>query len=205
MITNFRLLWLIFFIPLLLSAETITSTLNGGRWEEASTWAEGTIPSTGSNVIVNGPVIVSTGNGYSCSNLTINSSGTLYNGVGYAWPDQVLIVNGDIVNSGIIRNEGRNGLVLNIKGDITNNGTWTFRRTELSGTSNQIISQGSGKYFESAFQVTDQTGQIIAGSAFAFTSWFDLNKCAFDLKNYPLTLKGESANISNGIVYNVNM
>jgi hypothetical protein len=42
------------------------------------------IPTTASNVVINGPVIFSTGNGYACNNLTVNSSGTLYNGVGYA-------------------------------------------------------------------------------------------------------------------------
>ena len=127
---------------------------------------------------------------------SVVNTDTLENSTGYAHPEKKLQINGSFTNNGMVRNGGSAGFALNITGNVTNNGTWVHNRTELSGTSNQTLSLGSGKLFESPFKVTDLTGMIVAGSELTFTSWFDLNKCAFDMKNYLLVLKGESANIS---------
>lgn len=203
MLTKYRLLLSIIFIPFLLTGQTITSTTAGGKWENTSTWIGGVIPSSGSNVVVNGPVVFSTGSGYSCNSLTINSGGTLYNGVGYAWPDQVLIVNGSIVNNGTIRNDGSNGLVIKAKGNITNNGTWTFRRIELNGTGTQTISSTNKSKFGNNILV-DATAKpaLVAGSELIFSTTVDLGKSTLDAKNFAITLVGESANITNGTVNN---
>ncbi len=203
MLSYYRSIVLIILFPIILFGQTITSTTSGGRWENASTWIGGVVPSSTSNVVVNGPVIFSTGSGFSCNGLTINTGGTLYNGVGYAWPDQVLIVNGSIINNGTIRNEGGNGLVIKVKGSITNNGTWTFRRVELNGSGTQTISSTNKSRFSNNI-VVDATAKptIAAGSDLIFTTSVDLGKSTLDAKNFSITLVGESANITNGTVNN---
>jgi len=134
---------------------------------------------------------------------TVILTDTLQNSSGYAHPEKKLTVEGSFTNNGLVRNGGSAGFALNITGNITNNGNWWHNRTELSGSGNQILTLGSGKIFESPFKVTDQSGQIVAGSSLYFTSGFDLNKSSFDLKNLLLTLRGSGANISNGVVFNV--
>lgn len=203
---NLLLIIILSFLTVQVYSQTITSTTAGGRWELGSTWVGGVIPAFSSNVVINGPVIFSTGSGYSCNNLTVNSSGTLYNGVGYAWPDQVLTINGSLTNNGTIRNEGGNGLVIKVKGNITNSGKWTFRRTELIGTGTQTISSTNNSKFENHFLV-DATSKpsLAAGSDLIFTTTVDLSKSTLDAKNFSITLKGESANITNGKVINTAM
>lgn len=176
-----------YFLTLLLfysvtKSQTITSTTAGGLWTATATWVGGAVPSAGSDVVINGPVIVYTGN--SCNNLSINSGGTLYNGVGYAWPEQVITVNGNIVNNGVIRNENRNGLAIKVKGNVTNNGTWTFNRIELIGT-NQTLTLASGKKFENYFLV-DATvkSKLIAGSDLTFSSSVNLSESTLDMNNH---------------------
>lgn len=134
-------------------------------------------------------------------NLTVTD--TLENLSGYAHPEKILKVVGNIVNNGIIRNYFSNGLALNVTGNITNNGTWAHNRTELSGTADQMLTLGAGKMFEASFSVTDSTiGGIVAGSDLAFARAFNLGKATLDMKNFAITLYSEGTNISNGSVIN---
>jgi|GEM_PF-1206245 len=188
-------------------AQTITSTGAGGNWDASATWIGGVVPSASSDVVIAGPVGFATGSteaSFPCRNLTVNSGGSLFNRTGYAWPDQILTVNGSVTNNGTIRNEGSsNGLVLRVKGIITHNGTWTIRRTELNGAGTQTLSAGSGKKFECTMMV-DATARppIVAVSDLAFTAGFDLGKSTLDMNSFAVTLYGSSANISNGTVNN---
>jgi len=131
-------------------------------------------------------------------NITVTD--TLENSSGYGHPEKTLKIVGNLTNNGIIRNNGSYGLAINITGNVTNNGTWVHNRTELSGTTNQVVTLGANKFLESAFKVTDSLGMIVAGSNLGFTSWFDLRKCVLDMKNYTLTLQGAGATVYNGIV-----
>jgi len=201
-------LWFVLLMGLFIAhggafAQTITSTASGGNWESTGTWVGGAIPSASSDVVIAGPVGFATGSGYQCRNLIVNSGGSLFNRTGYAWPDQILVVNGNVTNDGTLRNEGTIGLVLKVKGNITNNSTWTIRRIELNGTGTQTLSAASGKRFECTITV-DATARpaVAAGSDIAITSGFDLGKSTLDMKNYAVILHGISASVTNGTVSN---
>jgi uncharacterized membrane protein len=184
-------------------AQTITSTASGGNWESTGTWVGGVIPSASSDVVIAGPVGFATGSGYQCRDLTVNSGGSLFNRTGYAWPDQILTVNGTVTNNGTIRNEGGIGLILKVKGSFTNNGTWTFKRIELNGTGSITMSSGSGKKFESAISVDAAARPTVAaGSDISITASFDLGTSSLDMKSFAVTLNGPSASITNGTVLN---
>ncbi|MDP2886344.1 MAG: T9SS type A sorting domain-containing protein [Ignavibacteria bacterium] len=133
---------------------------------------------------------------------SVTITDTLENSSGYGHPEKTLKIIGNITNNGIIRNNGSYGLALNVTGNVTNNGSWVHNRTELSGTSNQILALATNKLFEAAFKVTDSLGMIVAGSNLAMTSWFDLRKCVLDMKNYMLTLQSSGATVTNGVVIN---
>ena len=140
------------------------------------------------------------------SNVTMKGAVTVTDTVeektGYYDYEKTLWIKGSLINNGVIRTIGSVGLSLNVTGNITNNGKWTFKRTDLSGTSNQTLTLAPNKLFEAAFKVTDSLGMIIAGSNLAATSWFDLRKCVFDMANFSLTLRGSGATIYNGLVIN---
>jgi hypothetical protein len=123
---------------------------------------------------------------------------------GYYEGEKTLWIKGDLINNGIVRTNGSQsrGLVLNATGNITNNGKWTFKRIDLSGTGDQSIALGTGKLFESAFMSTDSLGLIVAGSNLSFTSGFDLGRSRLDMKSLSVTLSGNAANIYNGSVIN---
>ncbi len=181
------------------SSQTVTSTSTGGRWNAAATWVGGVIPTSSSDVIIAGTVLYANGDG-SCRNLTINAGASLYNETGYAWPEQILTVNGNLTNNGTIRSQS-SLFVVKVFGNITNNGTWTVRRTELAGVTTQTLAQASGKVFESPFKVLG-SGGLIAGADLRFSSSFDLNKVTLNMSSFAITLVGSSAGVSNGSVSN---
>jgi len=174
---------------------TITSTSSGGLWNAGSTWVGGNIPSTGNDVIINGLVKI---NGtFTCNNITVNSSGSIMNEWGYS-PN--FTVNGKFTNNGTVTKlpEGYS-LYLKILGDIENNGTWTPDQTYLSGNSDQIIKQASGKSFQGYFQTTDNVGQIVLGSDVTFSSnrW-DWNQSQLRTNGFNLTTLNYQ--LYNGII-----
>ncbi len=183
-------------------SQTVTSTGAGGNWDASGTWIGGVVPTASNDIVIAGPVGVATGTGLTCRNLTVNSGASLFNRTGYAWPDQILIVNGTVTNNGTIRNEGGIGLILKVQGTISNSGTWTHRRTELTGTGPRTLTLGTGKVFQSAFIVATSSVSVRAGSDLAFTAGFDLGGATLDMQSFAVTLTGGSANIYNGNVVN---
>ncbi|MCX6143850.1 MAG: hypothetical protein NTZ35_11580, partial [Ignavibacteriales bacterium] len=139
------------------------------------------------------------------SNVTLKGSVTVSDTVeektGYYDYEKTLWIKGALVNNGIIRSVGR-GIVVNVTGNVTNNGKWTFNRTELNGTSDQTLLLSTGKLFESSFKSMDSLGLIIAGSNLSFTGGFDLGRSTLDMKSFAVSLNGAGANIYNGNVIN---
>lgn len=137
----------------LIAQTTIHSTFSGGNWDSASTWVEGIVPGSGSNVIIQGPVIQQSVSGYTiftkyCNNLTITSTGSLRNGdYGGGTGTFHVNVSGNVINDGIVENGATDYLYITINGNFENNNIWRPHTTELSGTNDHNISLATGKSF----------------------------------------------------------
>ncbi len=186
----------VFFSVSSLFSQTITSTTTGGNWEDASTWVGGVVPGINNDVIVNGTVSV-TSSSSTCRNFTINAGKVFQNGGNLGWV--TFKVNGKITNNGTIRNNpGGYLLVLDLRGDIHNAGTWKPAETYIATKQDQQISQSQGAVFENIFVLrdgsgyVDTTGKLIATSSLVFAGRFDLKWYRIDLNGNDLTLLGAS-------------
>ncbi len=122
---------------------------------------------------------------------------------GYCCYEYFMRITGDVINNGVIRNDPYgNRLTLIVTGNITNNNSWTHTRTDLTGSGDQHLTSSQNKIFESAFNITDSLGAIIANSALEFSLDVNLNGCILDMQNNSLTLNGGSATVFNGRVIN---
>lgn len=180
------------------NAQTITSTTNGGNWNNAATWIGGVVPGAGSDVVINGPVDAT--NGAVCHNITINAGVVLQNVNAAA----TLTINGHVLNNGDIRlNPSGMPFTLHILGNITNNGVWQPHTTRLTGSGIQTLAQASGRSFEGTeFQVADTLGVIAAASDLTFrtkTRFVSSGHWAtFDLQHHALTLDGAANGFLTG-------
>lgn len=179
-----------------LLSQTITSTPTGGNWEDGSTWVGGVVPGVTNDVVINSTVSV-TSSSSTCHNLTINAGKIFQNGGGLGWV--TFKVNGKITNNGTIRNNpGGNTIVLDLRGDIHNAGTWKPAETYIATKQDQQISQAQGSVFENFFVLrdgngyVDTTGKLIATSSLVFSGRFDLKWYRIDLNGNDLTLVGGS-------------
>lgn len=109
----------ILFLSAVSNSLTIESTSSGGNWNDTLTWAVYTIPGQNDDIIIKGTVSVTSQT--FCNNLTIGEGIILQNGGTLGWV--VLNINGNITNNGTIQNNpAANELWINIGGDIVNNG-----------------------------------------------------------------------------------
>jgi hypothetical protein len=176
-------------------AQTITSTATAGSWDNPATWVGGTIPGANNDVVVAGPVRVTSG--AQCRNITINSGADLAN----AYYGYTLLVNGNIINNGRIFNS-YSYLNINVVGNITNNGVWEHALTKFVGTNNHQVSLGAGRKFQSTFEA-DPGSVAIASSNLHFTRPVRMNNGTFNLLQSRLTLEGDG-NIRDGTATNAN-
>ncbi|NOX47276.1 MAG: hypothetical protein GXO89_09905 [Chlorobi bacterium] len=172
----------------LYSQTTVYSTAGGGPWDSTWTWMGGSVPFSYNDVVLNGPVYSSNA---TCHNLTINTSGALYNNY-YSY---TLTVNGDVVNNGSISNYS-NSLYLNVDGDITNNGTWDNSYTYLTGSGYHYITCENNHSF-SGFQFQN-TG---TGNMFIDTEAYFSNVRVY-LNNLDLTIAANAMlKMHDGFLY----
>ena len=140
--TKLLTLFCLCFFAFQFSNAQIVSTQNG-NWNDPATWVGGVVPGAGDNVVVDHTVTLDVANA-ACNNLTIN------NKLRFAIDGTVsgITVNGNIlVNSGgLLRVESLTTAgsfvehMLNLKGDLTNNGTLDFRGgSNGSGTANGVL------------------------------------------------------------------
>ena len=174
-------------------AQTITSTSAGGNWDNPATWVGGNIPSASNDVVIAGPVRVTTG--AQCRNITINSGADLAN----AYYSYTLRINGNIVNNGRVFNSYYS-LTTEVTGNITNNGLWEHSYTKLIGANNHQLVLGAGRIFASDFD-SDPGSRAVASSNLHFTRPFNLANGTFDANQSLITLEG-NGNIRDGLVIN---
>ena len=133
----------------------IHSTYLGGYWNNTNTWVGGNIPGAGNDVVIEGPVVQGSANGYDilteyCNNLIITSTGSLtnadYGGGTGTFP---LVVYGNVVNNGIVSDGTSDLLKIYISGDLENNNVWMPYETEFQTSNNHNLSLAPGKSFGS--------------------------------------------------------
>jgi hypothetical protein len=194
----------------ILQASTITSTLNGGPWNEATTWIEGVVPGSNDTAIVQGPVIIGSVVVYEIFHsyggwVIVEQSGSLVpHEYGGGLGTFHLYVEHDITNNGIIYN-GEEYLHLLIKGNIMNNGIWEPHETFLSGTTNQNISLGEGAVF-GGFWTLNNPVSITALSDIRYNGGYSHGTNYyigdFNLNGKTLHLGAFSINIAGTVIFN---
>ncbi|MBI9071545.1 MAG: T9SS type A sorting domain-containing protein [Melioribacteraceae bacterium] len=193
-----------------ISAQTITSTSAGGNWENTGSWIGGVIPGENNDVVITSTISATSSNS-KCKNLTVSSGAVFQNGGGLGWVTPVIY--GNIINEGTIRNNpDGNELWLHIYGDVHNNGTWINSQTHFSSLEEQIISQGSGKKFETSITRSSSSGRgngiIKAASDITFACTVNLQRenyewSILDMNGFKLNLEGEFY-ITDVIINNAN-
>jgi hypothetical protein len=190
-------LFILFFSPFIIFSQTITSKPTGGSWNDANTWVGGVVPNQNNDVIIKG--VVSATENATCKNITVTD--TLQ---AISWPAAKLIVTGDIVNNGLIRDYESyywNNLFIYVAGSITNNGIFRNVNTCFNSITEHRLSQGAGKTFETLFTAVDTLGSYKALSSLSFKKSFNLKGASLNMQNYSLTLE-TAGNIYNGSVIN---
>ncbi|MCD4789231.1 MAG: hypothetical protein K8R37_04465, partial [Bacteroidales bacterium] len=150
------------------------STTAGGNWHVTTTWQEGIVPTATDDVVITGPgTVIIYNSGHECNNLTVESGATLRN---YTNGNRVLIVNGNVINNGTITDPNYS-LTLNIAGNLTNNGVWSNKYTNLTGAGTHILSQGPATEFTGTnFTAAASTGNITSLTDLLFNGTnIDLN------------------------------
>src|SRR5436190_10205243 len=147
---------------------TITSTTTGGDWDNSATWVGGTVPASGDDVIIDGPVTVNTGLAAS-HDLTINAGGTLSFNAG-----MLLEINGNYSNDGtLVAGTG------NIS--FTGPGSSTISGSAASAFNNIIINKGSD-----INSVVEATGTVSnAGNISLLNGFFKMTGGTFQFTSDP--------------------
>ena len=171
-----------FFLGNVAFAQIKTSKLTGGRWSDASTWVEGSIPGPGDavTIVAGSSVVIRTStdntilNGVldpaTCASLTVNGILTLGSGGGsgskYLNVSDFVTIN----SGGTLTNDAVELHRLNVGGNFTNNGTFNpsiapgFIQTTFNGAANQVIDGSSSTQAFYSFIVNKASG-ILSASA----------------------------------------
>ncbi|OQX75074.1 MAG: hypothetical protein B6D61_11070, partial [Bacteroidetes bacterium 4484_249] len=121
-----------------------------------------------------------------CGNTTftgdIYNNGTLLN---YSTNHYTVYIAGNLHNTGNISNNNTN-LVMNISGNVVNDGTWTNNSVYLNGGTSQEISCLNGHVFECGLICVSGTGPVIALTGLSFSN------CNIDFQNNELQMPAGS-------------
>ncbi|MFZ2322391.1 MAG: T9SS type A sorting domain-containing protein [Ignavibacteriaceae bacterium] len=137
----FLILAVLFISAQLVNAQIISA--NDGGWNQTATWVGGVVPGSSDNVVIDHTVTLDVTDAV-CNDLTLN------NKLRFAIDGTVsgITVNGNIIinSGGLLRVESLSASgafvehTMNLKGDLTNNGTLDFRGgSNGSGTSNGVL------------------------------------------------------------------
>jgi subtilisin-like proprotein convertase family protein len=115
-----------------------------GNWTATSTWSTGSVPASGTNVIVGCGYTVTVNGGGTCNNLTVQSGATLTFASGSS-----MDANGNLQNFGTFDLGSNANISLNLAGNLLNNGTWRPGNATVTfdGTSGQTLTNnGTSEY-----------------------------------------------------------
>jgi hypothetical protein len=125
-----------------------------------------------------------------------------------------LLVEGDIINNGVIKDNDNQDdrLRINVTGDISNNSIWENSITNFTGASPQYISQAAGKYFKKDLADLDSLSNVIANTDITVLGNIDLNRSQLDMNGYQLIVSGQlydgylkNAKLKNGFLSNLRL
>ncbi|MBF4494815.1 hypothetical protein IR010_19910, partial [Flavobacterium sp. MR2016-29] len=174
-----------FFVVSYINAATITSTANGGNWNNNATWVGGVQPAPGDNVIIatTGTNVVDTNGSRICAGITI--TGRLQMSTG-----DVLTVNGNVSGTGRWITGG--GVMT-----ISLTGNWSFNGTSsgsgatviFNGTGNQTLTGNISSSDIGTLVVNKTSGSVIMGNLIKIAT-FTNTAGIFDASTYLLTVSG---------------
>ena len=163
----------------------IYSTTAGGFWGSTTTWEGGTVPSSGDNVVLQGPVFVTNGG---CAALTVNAGGSLYNPSGATGN---IYVYGQLTNLNRIYKNTSGSMNVYLYANAHNEGEFTSSAVYLAGNVLQTIS-GNAPFAPVSFVDTNfNTPVTLQGDTVFMNTSIDLNNATLNL-NGNLTLSGGS-------------
>ncbi len=191
-------------------AGAIQSTTTGGLWNDASTWVGGKIPATTDHVVIAGEVqvdLAAAGATVTCASVTIAKAGVLR---AAAYAARALIVNGDFVNYGAVRNGppyasyDTASLEVRVAGRFFQEGSYGVVGTHFIGSADQAIAVAEGTSLAGAF--TDTTpasalracSPICSGGMTLTLGTSDAARGTLDMGDQTLTLGAGDLKITNG-------
>ncbi len=176
-------------------AKTITSTPQGGKWGDKTTWVGEEIPTKDDDVIITS-LVITNGQSYSTKtylskNLTINKGGKILREGAGSGGYSILEINGNLINNGELI-DLNDYFDINLFGNLENNGVLKPRSINMLG-SNVVIS--STEYIESAnFRIRVTDGFITANTDLKFKNCYvnSENDNYINFGNYNLSLVADT-------------
>jgi hypothetical protein len=115
-----------------------------------------------------------------------------------------LNIEGEIVNWGSIESNSDDGLILNITGNMHNNGGWTIAKTVLNGSSAQNLFIADGKTCYGDFESTNSVHVLYAQSPLTFEGNFNLGGASLEMDDNPFRLQPDKW-LYNGSVKDIDL
>ena len=193
-------------------AGAVASTVAGGLWYDSATWVGGVVPGPTQDAIVNGEVQVNAAADKTiatCRTMFVSATGVVR---GAAYTAAVLVVNGDFLNQGAVRNGppyasyDTASLEVRIGGSFYQGNSYGVVGTHFIGNQEQFIAVADGKTLNGAF-VDDNSASPLAGcspisaNALTLTLGTAAGQGSFDMQTNALTLAAGDVKITNGILH----
>lgn len=172
------------------SRKTITSTPEGGFWNDPETWIGEEVPADTDNVVIDGNVEISAWFSRTCNNITVNPEDTLTLGLSNG-----MNVYGDVINNGVIKKvDTKSNPEWFLFGNLENNGIIHSQKLIYRAEGDQTITTGPDARFDYVeMSDWDTDGGLIAGSDLYLINAGFIGDCKFILpegNGYDLYLSG---------------
>ena len=176
-------------------AKTITSTPQGGKWGDKTTWVGGIVPTESDDVVITSLVITNGGSysstTYLANNLTVNKGGKILREGAGSGGYVIIDIKGNLINNGEIIDLADYTDII-VLGSLDNNGVFKPRNMNMLGGNPSITTTVPIESKTFRFKLT--SGNITANSDL----WFKNSRVSIEgegyinLKNHNLTLEADT-------------